>query len=62
MTITYKRLPLIAKKLVLLGCRAARASIFFVELSSQYRYEVPLTPNEGHGFWTITALGFEEFP
>jgi hypothetical protein len=25
-------------------------------------YEVPFTPNEGHGFRTLSALGFEEFP
>jgi hypothetical protein len=25
-------------------------------------YELPLTPNEGRGFRTLSALGFEEFP
>jgi hypothetical protein len=25
-------------------------------------YELPFTPNEEHGFRTLSAIGFEEFP
>jgi hypothetical protein len=35
--------------------------MFFVVVPGSL-YEVPFTPNEGHGFRTLSAIGFEEFP
>jgi hypothetical protein len=39
-----------------------RRSSVLLQWDHNLSYEVPATPNEGHGFRTLLARGFEEYP